>query len=671
MTSIRNANEVIQNIAGMMSIQLNYISSNELIRNMADQFRGRNFLLILDNFEHVIDAAEDLLDLLNQTDHLRIIITSQISLHASGEQIIRLKPLKLPEREEADVCQTSPAIMLFADRIRLRNPDFKITSENCLFMSRICRALDGLPLAIELTVSLLNLYHLEDLADEINHLLFENTGRQNGRSQRHSSIQAAIAWSYGLLTDREKDMFIRLSVFTNGFSREAAEAVCGETAGNTSIKILASLLDKSLIQNLSGTGYKHYRMLSPFYEFSRMRRVGDPSYKTLPEKHGCYYLELVEKLTVKLRGPHHTKVFQELQESHSNILLALEYFYEQDGIEAGLRMIDSLSWFWFLLGFFQPAMRWYRRFLAKSASSSLLLRIKGAHKLGWFLFCLGEWREARESYLHGKFMNQNLKDISSEIMLLSDLGVVERWLGNVENGILYGEQAVRLAREQGSPQELVHASIWAYATTGGSFDGAYPESELKTAAEIARDQQDEWNLAHAQAGLGDLYHMDSRYELANAYYEKALERFIRLNDRFLTAWTLIGIANNNAAIGNIPEALERLWEGLKLFDGLGDDLNTAFTLARFVDFSGRTDNQENFGSRVRLAASAYAILSGEKYRYRSSVPQHIQAMEIITEFEEISPAEWLDGREISRNQAIELAREVVEQFSMSMILKRF
>jgi tetratricopeptide (TPR) repeat protein len=328
-------------------------------------------------------------------------------------------------------------------------------------------------------------------------------------------------------------------------------------------------------------------------------------------------------------------------------------------------MAVALSWFWYQRGHLSLARRWFAHLIDLCDDPPPHLLARALHSLGWFTFLIGEWQGARKLYSSSLDISRRIGDRIAESYALSDLGVVERWLGNVSQGDVFAATAVQVARASGIQAVLTRALIWAYATTGGVFRDCYPEQQLLEARRLAIETGDLWLHAHSYNGLGDLYCEHGNYADARSNYESALQRFNELGDRVLAAWTLEGLGRVEIGCRNMTAALRYTVQALCLFDELGDELNVGLKMARIV---GVLHELEPDPSCAVLAGAAAAMIGrncrDELYR----APQIAEASHFISGFEDTFQVEWLRGQSMSRADAVNWVRDRVAHYSQSASL---
>lgn len=253
---------------------------------IANHTRDRQVLIILDNFEHLLEAADFLADLLEMVGSLKVLVTSREVLHLQGEQLLHVPPLALPEPPVTwQTLSQYDSVHLFLHRARAVSQGFTVTADNAAAVAEICLRLDGIPLAIELVAAWTGVFTFEEILRDIGLEARVLTSRVRGASERHRTMRGAFEWSYGLLSAREQEVFRRLCVFHGGFFREAAEAVCGPGAAEA----LINLHDKSLIDARDAAGDTRFHLLEVAREFGEEKLVEAGEEGDTRERHVSYY----------------------------------------------------------------------------------------------------------------------------------------------------------------------------------------------------------------------------------------------------------------------------------------------------------------------------------------------------------------------------------------------
>ncbi|WP_433541790.1 BTAD domain-containing putative transcriptional regulator [Streptosporangium sandarakinum] len=315
--------------------------------------RERAALLILDNCEHVIEAAAAFADrLLGECRSLRILATSREPLGITGEVLWQVEPLALPAKEAGPSdAGASPAVRLLRDRAGLVRKDIGADAHTLSAMARICRALDGMPLAIELAAARLRTMSVGQLAHRLDDRFRLLTGGSRTALPRHRTLRAVVDWSWDLLTEAERRVLRRLSVFSGGASLEAAERVCGDEtlAGEQVLDLLTALVEKSLLL-AEGDGAPRYRMLDTIGEYAAHRLAEAGETERTRRAHLACFTELAETAEPHLRGAGQLEWLAVLRSEHDNVAAALRRAIAEGWAEEAMRLVSAVGWYWFLSG---------------------------------------------------------------------------------------------------------------------------------------------------------------------------------------------------------------------------------------------------------------------------------------------------------------------------------
>ncbi|HUG60929.1 MAG TPA: helix-turn-helix domain-containing protein, partial [Methylomirabilota bacterium] len=373
---VRDPGLVVSTIA--LTLGVRQAGGQPLLDRLSAFLRPRALLLILDNFEHVGEAAPELTALLEAAPRLAVLVTSRAVLRVSGEQQFPVSPLALPEFGSAPAAAAeAEAVRLFEVRARAVRPDFALTDANTATVAAICRYLDGLPLAIELAAARLNLLAPEALLARLERRLPLLTGGPRDAPARLRTMRATIAWSHDLLSDDERLLFRRLAVFVGGFTLDAAEAVAG-TEGHHSppvLDLVASLVDNSLLRPLApptdepGAATPRFGMLETIREFGLERLAASGEAEDAGDRHAAYFLVLALAAERRLYGPDQVAWLDRLEVELPNLRAALGWLHERGRAEDGLRLATAPGRFWWRRGYLSEGRSWLDAVLALPAAA--------------------------------------------------------------------------------------------------------------------------------------------------------------------------------------------------------------------------------------------------------------------------------------------------------------
>ncbi len=324
-------------------------SDGDAVDRLVTAVRDRVMLLVLDNCEHMIEAVSAFADrLLGECRRLRIVATSREPLGITGEALWQVEPLALPA-EGADPAEAgaSPAVRLLRDRAEAVRRNIGADEGTLSTMVRICKALDGMPLAIELAAARLRTMSVDQLADRLDDRFLLLTGGSRTALAHHRTLRAVVDWSWDLLSEAERDLLRRLSVFSGGVSLEAAERVCPE--GEYALDLLTALTEKSLLRSY-GEGEPRYRMLNTIREYAAQRLTEAGEDESARRAHLAYVTELAETAEPHLRRPEQLEWLATLEIEHDNISAALRGAISEGWAQEAMRLVAAAGWYWYLSG---------------------------------------------------------------------------------------------------------------------------------------------------------------------------------------------------------------------------------------------------------------------------------------------------------------------------------
>ncbi len=338
--------------------------------------REKPFLLLLDNFEHLLAAAPQLLALLVACSQLKILVTSRAALQVQGEYEFAVPPLALPNLHQlpgVEDLSHVESVALFLQYAEARDHKFKLTRDNAAVIAEICTRLEGLPLAIELAARRSKVLSLQTLLSRLEYGLEVLTGGAQNIAAHQQTLRSTIAWSYDLLSSEEQLLFRRLSVFDGEFSLEAAEAVVKAPGGMTIpvLDAVASLVDKSLLEHREQEGPERYLCLSGLireYGLERLAAVGE--LERARDAHAQYYLALAEKAEPALKGAEQANWLERLEHKHHNLRAALLWLLERGQLEEALRLAAALEQFWLMGGHASEGYSFLEKALEASRESN-------------------------------------------------------------------------------------------------------------------------------------------------------------------------------------------------------------------------------------------------------------------------------------------------------------
>jgi non-specific serine/threonine protein kinase len=445
--------------------------------SLVEFLRTRNMLLVLDNCEHLIDAAAVLTDLLLRTcPDVRVLATSREPLRIQGESVHPVPPLSVPtpEASVAAPLQESEGVALFVDRARAIVPGFGLTQDNRQAVAAICRKLEGIPLAIELAVGRLRAMSPTELDQNLTDRWELLSRGSRTAPHRQRTMAACIEWSFDLCSEAERDVWARASVFAEGFELDAAVGVCAVPDDVELLPdVLASLVDKSILIATTRGDRTHFRMLPPIRKsgISRLREKGQlVEYR---RRHRDWYVDLAVRANQDWAGPRQIEWIERLRHEGANMRVALEFcFMEPDEAEPGLLMGANLLEFGLAEGLFRPGRVWFDRLLSQPPKS-METRALALRTACWWAAMQGDLEHAAPLLAEGRALAAQVGG-HPQTLLTQAAAFVAMFRGEFEEARHLFDEAVEGCREHGDLSQTVFSLCLAglNCTLQGDFAGA-------------------------------------------------------------------------------------------------------------------------------------------------------------------------------------------------------
>ncbi len=467
-------------IAAVLGIELGHAQP---LKALVQGISRRNVLLILDNCEHLIDAAAALAEvILGAAPGVHLLTTSQMLVGIAGEQAYPVPSLSVPDEDRFAAAQVirAAAVQLFVERAKLADPHFRLVDRNAAAVAAICRRLEGIPLAIEMAAARAPMLGVEQLA----HLLDERfrvlTGGRRTALPRHQTLRATLDWSYGLLAEHERAVFNRLAIFAGGFTLEAASAVASDDVIDKTevIELLTHLIARSLVVADTNAAGKRYRLLETTraYALERLNESSDGD--RARTQHLAFYLALAEEVWPKLLGADTADWFRLLDLDRENFLVAHAWCGRMaGGAELGLRLVFALADYWLPFGRLELGHRLTVEAVRRAeAQQRTLERSRGLSAAAQLAYLAGRYAEAQGFLEESLPINRQLGNESQITYDLRFLGMLATAQGRFTEARGYIEEALAMARPMGSKLQL-GAALTALADLNrleGDFEAAEP-----------------------------------------------------------------------------------------------------------------------------------------------------------------------------------------------------
>jgi predicted ATPase len=549
------------------------------LQQLERYLREREALLLVDNFEHLPDAAVDLQRLLSACPGLTCLVTTRTRLHVEGEWVFDLDGLPYPATAAVgrDVGARYSAVRLFLDRARRVRRDFVLDDVNWPAVHTICQLVDGLPLALEMAASWVRLLDPSEVAAEIRSGLDILTSEARDLPERQRSVRATLDHSWQLLAPQTRDGFVRLSVFIGGFDREAAGRVA-----SADITLLSRLVDASLLRPLPDGRFNRHGLVAQ-YAAEKFAALPDEA-RTLRERHARYYAAWVEAARDRLSGGDQALWLSRVEREHDNLRAALRWAVEERDTACALRLVVGMGPFWRRRGHFVEGRGWLDQVRALPGLEAWPLLRAGAHIVaGDMVRRLDSYASAEKHYRLGLAAFREVGDLRGEASALMTLGIVAAEQGEMATARSYFEEGLSLERRLGRRRGVAAAlgNLATIAEMTGDYDTSWSMNEESLA--IKRDLGDESGVAASLGNLGLIATYRGAYAEAERRFEACLAIERSLGDRSNVVLTLNYLGALQQRRGDDAAAEQRHREAHSLAEEIGDK----GALAETLDHLGR------------------------------------------------------------------------------------
>ena len=560
---------------------------------LAEALRAKEMLLVLDNCEHVVEAVAHLVDLLlDSCPRLRVVATSREALRVSGEVRWPVPPLSVPQlrrRLTVEDLERSESARLFVERASNRRPQFALKPENVGPVARICRRLEGVPLAIELAAARVGTLSVEQISKRLGNSLelLSDGGRTAAPRQR--TLKGTLDWSLDLLAEPERLLFGRLSVFAGGWTLQAAEAVGagrGIEVGEV-LDLLSGLVEKSLVvANPTAGDEARYRLLEPIRQYALKKLEGSGEVATVRRGHASFFLALAEKAEPELRGPQTTAWLGRLETEHDNLRTALSWSLEGGDPRLGLRLTAAMWLYWRTRGYLSEASRWLEEALAEDAAVDPAARAGALRGLGYVLRERNDFRRSEACFDEALALYEALGNEQRVADCLASLGWVAQFQGDAARTPTFFERSLATARRSGNQAVVpsVLNGMAFIAREGGDFGRA--QELWEQALAVARRQGDLFEAATILKNMGYTELARGNHERSKALLEEALVLYRRIGNKYGETDCLAVLGTAATLQGDPQRAKALLQESLVFYAESGLKADTAESLEGLAETAG-------------------------------------------------------------------------------------
>jgi predicted ATPase/class 3 adenylate cyclase len=563
-----------------MTIGLREEGSQPLAERLHAFLTTKQLLLVLDNVEHLAAAGPAVGELLGTSPGLKVLATSRVPLRLRAEREYAVPPLGLPRRKPPpppEQLSQFEAVRLFIERAQAVKADFTIENATAPAVAEICWRLDGLPLAIELAAARIRMLSPQAMLARLEHRLPMLTGGARDAPERQRTLRNTIAWSYDLLLPEDQVLFRRLAVFAGGATFEAIEAVTDPDGSLDVFGELERLLEQSLLRQEEGPdGEPRFSMLETIREFGLEQLEASGEVEAIRQRHGAFYLALVEQAEPELIGPKQSTWLDRLEAEHDNLRAVLGWALARD-VEAALRLVSGLKGFWLYRGHLSEGRAWLDRTLEASGEPGPL-HVGALHGAGLLAGHLGDYRRAAAVQAAALDLARKFQDRRGEALALIELGF--------------------LASQEG--------------------DSVRSIGLLESSLAVWRELGEAWGTAMVLNNLGYTALLQSDFQRATVMLDEALALARVAGDRTHLGVILDSLGALAEGQGELGQATDHYREGLLLAQEIGDPISIAIGLRAVAGVAAKSGNPAS-------AAQSWGAASGLMEAIGAPVPPEEQA----------------------------------------------
>jgi predicted ATPase/class 3 adenylate cyclase len=535
LAQVSSASTVVSAI--LQAAHVREVAGRDPLETLKRSIHDRRMLLVLDNFEHVMEAADKLPELLDASENLRLLVTSREVLRLSAEREYQVPPLTVPRSTvSVEAITSSEAVQLFGDRAKSVDRSFEVTRENAADIATICALLDGLPLAIELAAARVRILPPGALRSRLEQDFNLLVGGSRDLPERQQTIRNAIDWSYRLLEDDEKALFESLGVFAGGWNLDAMSAVCSDIGEGEIFESLASLVDKSLVYRRDDEGETRFAMLRSIRDFALQQLEASGGADARREAHAEFFLDYAQRAGPELRSDRQQSWIIGLNADIDNVRAAMRWSLDK----ANCTRAAEIGWgvwpYWWILSRFNEGMSWMQE-------------VVNGGELG--------------------------DDARGKALVVQ--GILAFGGGHYDVGAVALQQGVELCRSTNNGMGVGLAlGFLGVVTSLGDTDAAW--DLLYQAHDKFVAVGDEWGTYFSLFSLGWVRVAQGRHREAMKLLEASLHGMRRVGEKVSIAFIHITIGLTHLALKEAPQAESVFLEALRLLSEVKDTVGTARAL---------------------------------------------------------------------------------------------
>jgi predicted ATPase/DNA-binding SARP family transcriptional activator/Tfp pilus assembly protein PilF len=550
-------------------LQFSFYSNRDPMEELLDYLREKQMLLLMDNFEHLVEAADFLQQVLEVAPNVKFLVTSRERMNLKGEWVIELHGLKVPEFDKVQEMESYSAVQLFMHTAKRIGGEDVLSEKDQPYLIRICKLIGGVPLGIELAATWVRILSCKEIAQEIEHNLDFLVASSRDVPERHHSLRAVFEHSWKLLPLEEQRIFRRMSVFQGGFQKEAAQRVAG-----ASLAALSSLADKSLLLFTRGGRYGMHIVLKQYAE-EKLDELPEEKTQTR-DRHSQYYAEFVNQRADHLRRGRQEEAARVIGEEIENIRLGWMWATERLNHTEMQKYIDPQYNFYEMQGWYKEGDEIFNLAVKTITDSGeekdpefQRLLAKALARQGGFAWRMGQSRKARELLEKSLAISRSHGDKGEVALCLNYLGELTRLRGEYNQAKKLVEESIQLCRETGELRKLGRAINLLGIITASTGDYSEAQELFQEGLTNFKKVGDLWWVSKTRENLGNVANLLGNYEEASTLYQESMVTFRRIQDQQGVASCLLNTGIMAHAMEDYQRAVDLYQESLEIFREIG------------------------------------------------------------------------------------------------------
>jgi predicted ATPase/Tfp pilus assembly protein PilF len=658
-----NSDMVVSKIAEHLGVREG--GSQSLLDSLKSYLQDKHTLLVLDNFEQVLEASPMLAGMLESAPHIQALVTSRTLLHVRGEHEFKVPTLQIPEpNTDRDLAQLADceSIRLFIDRARMTNPRLLLDAQSMPAIAEICRRLDGLPLALELAAARLKMLSPDKLLGMLSSRLSLLTGGSRDLPERQQTLRNTLDWSIQLLDPPGQSLFARLGVFVGGFSLEAAQEVCQASVSEAGdvFQGLEALLNNSLLQlDEADEGEPRFRMLETIRDYALERLADRAELETFQARHAQYFINKMNVVNPLLATRQAEQGLAWVDLERDNLRAALECCLSNASLlEMAPWLLIAHNWPWYRRGFLSEGRAWANRLLrSPGTQKDPLSRCFALWSSGAMAMWQGDLNEALALLNESVSISKSSEYPMAIAITLLFLGTTQVNRGEDELALESLKESLDLFEQLSMPWYQAITLVHMANASLGMGDHARALQYLEQALPVSQDIGENWLNSFILNNYGELARTEGDYQRAGQYYQESESLLRAMGDKGDLARLVHNLGCTARHLGETSKAETLIKESLEMFTRLGNQRGIAECLA---SLAGVWLDAGQVLAAVKLLGAAQTLLKATGAAWwpadRGEVEHYLERLH-----REVEPAQfetaWNAGTRLDLKMALAYAQD--------------